>query len=302
MITLVNKIEEANAITHAGTFHADDVFSSIFLSKFKEIKLYRAKEISELDGIKDKIVFDIGYQEFDHHGPDAKIRDNGLKYSALGLLFEHYGYDYFKKKKIENVKEIYDIFLKDFIMQIDAIDNGVFPSNPKDYNITSLSQVIEWFNVTWKERIDNNEQFLQACYVAELIWNRIEQRILDKYSAKKRVEASIIASTNHILLLEEYMPFMDFLLESKHENAKHILFAIFPSNRGGYNIRTINKELGTHQNRLDFPKEWGGKTPEELKHITNIATFRFCHPNLFLCSCDTLEDAYQIAFLAINQK
>ena len=124
----------------------------------------------------------------------------------------------------------------------------------------------------------------------------------DKLSAKKIVEKAIEQSQNNILFLEEYMPFLDFVLTSNNEKAKEILFAIFPSNRGGFNIRAINQEFGNHKNRLDFPSEWGGKSKEELTKLTNIKSFRFCHTNLFLCTTDTLEDAYKVANLAMSKK
>lgn len=302
MLTLVDNLKEANAVTHGGSFHADDVFSSVFLSKMHDIKLYRTNEIKETDDVTNKIVFDIGYQEFDHHGPNARIRENGIKYSSFGLLFERFGRSYLNQKGMEEVEECYQLFLREFVLQIDALDNGIFPPSPKDYTITTMSYVIELFNKTWKENANNNENFYKAYQIAELIFDRIEKRIIDKLSAKKIVEKAIEESQNNILYLEEYMPFMDFVLTSQNEKAKSIFFAIFPSNRGGYNIRAINQEIGNHKNRVDFPTEWGGKTKEELEKLTNIKSFRFCHTNLFLCTTDTLEDAYRVANLAIQKK
>ncbi|MCI8575588.1 MAG: MYG1 family protein [Bacilli bacterium] len=302
MFTIVKNKNEANAITHAGTFHADDVFASVFLSKLYDVKLYRASEIDPQDKLDNKIIFDIGHGEFDHHDQTAKVRTNGIKYSSFGLLFEKFGPDYLKKKKVDDAEYCYNAFLKELVIQIDAVDNGDFPPNHKEYTTRTLDNVISIFNKTWKEDTDNDEMFLKAFLIAEQIFDRIEKRIIDSIAAKKKVEQAISESQNHILYLKEYMPFMDFLLTSQDPKAKEIYLAIFPSNRGGFNIRTINKEIGNHENRLDFPREWGGKTSEELIALTNIQSFRFCHNGLFLCSCDTLEDAYLIASLAITKK
>lgn len=302
MLTLVNNSKEANAITHAGTFHADDVFASVFLSKMFDLKLYRTNNIEEVENIEDKIVFDIGLKEFDHHGLNARVRENGIKYSSFGLLFEHFGKKYLQNKNIPEVEECYLNFLKEFVIQIDAIDNGFFPPNPKEYTVKTLDDIIGIMNKTWREISDNSKEFIMACQIAEIIFDRIEKRIIDKMFAKELVEKAIVTSKDEILVLEEYMPFMDVLLTSKEEKANHIKYAIMPSNRGGFNIRAINSEMGTHNLRLPFPKEWGGKTKEELVLLTKIPSFRFCHTGLFLCSCETLEDAIKIAKLAIKQK
>lgn len=301
-INLVNNKKDANAITHSGSFHADDIFSTIFLSKIQPINLYRTNEIKNTEDIKNKIIFDIGYGKFDHHGENARVRDNEIKYSAFGLLFETFGIEYLKQKQVEEPEIAYQMFLKEFVFQIDAIDNGIFPSHPKEYTITTLSSIIEMFNKTWKEAKDSDEAFLEAIQVGMLIFDRIEKRILDKLASKKCVEKQIEASENCILILPEYMPFINHILGSKNKKAEGLLFAIFPSNRGGYNIRAIASSSNSYENRLDFPKEWGGKTKEELESLTGIKSFRFCHPNLFLCACDNLNDAIKVAKLAIKQK
>ena len=37
------------------------------------------------------IVFDIGRGQYDHHQKDSRIRENGVAYAALGLLWEALG-------------------------------------------------------------------------------------------------------------------------------------------------------------------------------------------------------------------
>ena len=302
MIKLVNTLKEANAVTHSGSFHADDIFSTIFLAQLKPIYLYRMKEFLSAEDYQNKIVFDIGRGEFDHHGIDAKKRENGLKYSAFGLLFEKFGRNYIAKKGIEDIELAYQMFLNELVYQIDAIDNGIFPLNSSNHKITTLSETIELFNCTWKEEQDSDLAFSSCLSVAEKIFNRVETRIKDKIAARNIVEKSILASQNGILILEQYVPFMDYLLASSDKKAQEIVFAIFPSNRGGYNIRAIPKESNSLENRFNFPIDWGGKTKEELVKLTAISSFRFCHINLFLCACDTLEDAIKIAQLAIKKE
>lgn len=73
------------AFTHGGKFHADDVFSAALLKILNpEIQIERGFQVPEnYDGV----VFDIGGGEFDHHQADARVRENGVKYAAFGLLW-----------------------------------------------------------------------------------------------------------------------------------------------------------------------------------------------------------------------
>ena len=77
MITLTDKLEKATFVTHAGNFHADDVFGTVLMERlFGDITLIRLNDYHD-DGTK--IAYDIGLGKFDHHGADFdKKRDNGI--------------------------------------------------------------------------------------------------------------------------------------------------------------------------------------------------------------------------------
>ena len=92
MINVVKDFDEAKYVTHAGKFHADEVFGTIVLEKvFGNIDIIRLPEVDafNLDG---KLVFDIGGDKFDHHqiGGNGK-RQNGIMYAAFGLLWKEFG-------------------------------------------------------------------------------------------------------------------------------------------------------------------------------------------------------------------
>ena len=130
-IKITKNIEEANLVTHTGSFHPDDVFSTAFLSKIIEnpvvIRIGDTASVSS-----NAIVYDIGYGKFDHHGTDAKFRNEpyqNIKYCSFGLLWEEYGLNYLKQKfpDITNHEKLYNKIVEKLIIQIDAIDNGIFP-------------------------------------------------------------------------------------------------------------------------------------------------------------------------------
>ena len=95
MITFVKNIEEANCITHSGTFHADDVFATAFLELYlNDIKIFRTNMINSEEIDKNVLVYDVGRGIFDHHQIGALKRENGITYSSFGLLFKEFGKKY----------------------------------------------------------------------------------------------------------------------------------------------------------------------------------------------------------------
>ena len=94
-IKLVKKLDKANCVTHSGCFHVDDVISTIFLSRIlKKVKLIRVPSTENLE-LKNKIVYDIGLGEFDHHQVNRNgKRKNGIYYSSIGLLWQRFGRNY----------------------------------------------------------------------------------------------------------------------------------------------------------------------------------------------------------------
>ena len=301
MINIVKDIEKANFITHAGTMHADEIFATAFLELYKkDIKLLRTNDV-DAKKYKNKIIYDIGYGEFDHHMPDAKIRENGIKYSSFGLLFEKYGKKYLKNEKIEEIDEVYDYIVKDLVEQIDAIDNGQFPKINSSYKVRTLSDVFALFNPKTFSNEDENKQFIKAVKVAKII---LEEEILQ---AETRVKASKIIleklkknNGKQYLVLNEYLPFEETIINNDLGN--NILFVIFPSKRGGYAIKTLPKSGEDRTFRMSFPSSWRGLKDEELEEKSKIKGLVFCHNSLFIASTTSLDSALEVVNKVIEKE
>lgn len=298
MITLVKDIKEANGITHNGTMHADEVFSTAFLSLyFGNFKVARVSEVPE-NISSNTIVYDIGKGKFDHHQSDARIRDNGIKYSSLGLLFEEYGINYLKKLKLKNTKAIYNYFVKDFIEAIDAIDNGIFPEIKSIYKIKTVSDIIKIFNPSYGSFDNEDEQFVKAVLLAETILTEELKNVVGKVEANKKVKTILNKTKGSILILDEYLPYEETVLNSLA--GKKIKFAIYPSNRGGFGIKTTPISTTDKTSRVYFPKSWGGLTNSDLENETGVEGSLFCHANRFLVTASDLDKAIKLAKIAIN--
>lgn len=297
---LVENIYEADCVTHSGTMHADEIFSTAFLDLYLgDIKVFRTPSVPN-DLNENVLVYDIGRGKYDHHQEDAKKRENGITYCSFGLLWQEFGHDFLRKRNITNIEEVFTAFDKDLIEAIDADDNGIFPKIDAQYKVKTLSEIFKLFNPGYKSSQDETMQFSKAVLFAK---NIIEEELINvtgKVIAKSQVLEKLKTKENHTLYLDEYMPYEQTLLAE--ETANDIYFVVYPSNRGGYGIKTVPISSEDHTKRMDFPEEWSGLENEELEEVSGIKGFTFCHLTRFLACCDKLETAKIIIAKALENK
>ena len=68
-IIITNNIKEADLITHCGTFHSDEVFSTVILKNILDKEPIKICRISEIKEATDSFIYDIGGGKYDHHQP-----------------------------------------------------------------------------------------------------------------------------------------------------------------------------------------------------------------------------------------
>lgn len=300
-IKITKNPEEANLITHNNKFHPDDVFSTVFLSKYISNPVLYRINVGEVN-YPNAIIYDVGFGKFDHHGVDAKYRPNSkLKYCSFGLLWTEYGKDYLAKNNYEYVDELYTIIEEKLVKQIDGIDNGIFPEIKAEYSLLDLDHIIDLFNPTWEEKdVDTDEYFLRALNTAEIIFDNLIKNEYAKIKATKKVLTCIDNVQDNILILDEYLPYQEAIFTSTNPKAKEIKIIILPSNRGGYNVKPITISKESKELLINFPKEYRGLHDEELANVSGIKTAKFVHLSGFLASTETLSDAILLAKQAIN--
>ncbi len=295
MISFVKNIQDANCITHSGTMHADDVFATAFLELyFGDVKLFRTTSVNFDEVDSNALVYDVGRRKFDHHQVDALKRENGITYCSFGLLWKEFGKDFLKKRNIEYIDEVFEGIDKDLIEGIDADDNGIFPKIEADYKVKTTSSIVKLFNPSFNSDEDESEQFLKAEALAKMIFEEEILYINGKVIAAKKVEC-LLENRNKekkYLVLDEFLPYEETLLNV--EDANNILFVAYPSNRGGYAIKTVPKSLEDRTARMDFPEEWAGLCNEELENVSKINGLKFCHLGRFIVSCANKEVVYKV--------
>lgn len=299
-IKITKNIKEANCITHAGTFHADEIFATLILSKIiPEILLIRVPEFREEEkeiAQKDALVYDIGGGKFDHHQQGGNgERENGVKYAACGLIWKEFGRELLEKYEIKEKEYTWNYIDKNLIQFIDSNDNGQLPKLQTEYRNVHLSHIVSLFNPKWDEEIDSDIKFMKALELCEIIFDEFLYDVFSKIKAKDLIDASIEKSENGIMILIEFAPWKEFLLTSENPKAKDINYVVFPSSRGGYNVYAVPLELGSFENRKTLPKEWRGLRDAELQNVTGVKTARFCHNAGFICSADSFDGALELA-------
>ena len=247
-------------LTHAGQFHADDVFSAAFLTILNpDLEIIRSLTIPDnFEGI----VFDIGLGEFDHHQNDNELRDNGIPYAAFGKLWRNFAPEKYGKELTIRID-------KKLIQYLDLFDNTGSEN--------ALAYAISLFNPTWDSDSNGDKEFLDAVEIAK----QILIRMID--NEKKLIAAGLIvkeiyeqSSNKQIIIMDRYYPYKDVLPETE------AIYVIYPSKRSGYVAQGVTINSHTIELKKSFPSEWKDHLPKHLK---------FCHNRLFLISSDTLEGA-----------
>ncbi len=297
MVTVTKDAAKATAFTHAGTFHADEVFATVFLGRrFRNLIVCRVNELPE-DIPAKTIVYDIGCGALDHHQAEgAGLRMNGVPYAACGLVWKKYGRQLLAHMGIKDVNRAWAFIDAMLVQGIDAVDNGVLPNAEYPSQALSVSEIITSFNPTWDDETDTDVAFMNAVRFANTIFDNLIKRIKSSINARAEMKKAIENNPGSVLVLERYLPWTDLFREFREETAKY-LFVVYPSNRRGWSFCAINGPT-RFEHRKDAPKDWWGLNGEELRSVTGVKTANFVHAKGFIGGADTKEDAVALATMA----
>ena len=281
-IQLTNQIDEANCITHSGKFHVDDVISTVFLSKLLEKIILLRISSTENKNLENKIVYDIGFGEFDHHQKNRNgQRENGIFYSSIGLLWQKFGKKYLEKLKVKNIDKTFEYMDKELIQYIDATDNM-----QTEYLENKISpDFIKLCNPEWDENISEDEAFIRALKLADEFWEIYLKHAIAEVEAVDIILDKIKNCKDCYLVLDKEMSYRKAIKLSNNDKLKYI---IFKSRREGYDIKTIS-------DTYKFKKELvQAKDINTARILTNINDLIYVDMHGNLCCTKTLESAIQL--------
>ena len=265
------------AITHSGKFHTDDVLSTVLIKELNpNIVIERVDQYEADDSIEDILAYDIGLGEFDHHDECRELDDYGVPYSAFGKLWREFGMLYLEQYGFKNVELAYIKFNKQYVSRINQGDNEGYK------NVESRlyeNDMIVKFNPSWYECKNDLEisdkQFMKAVEFAKLIFSNWIREIYEEVEldqVEKNIwENALKNGENGIIVLEERIPWRNFLKKDRRVNVKLVITKDY---RGGYSITSKDSKKIQVQ---------------DSEYLT------FLHPSGFMGVASTLDNALKAA-------
>lgn len=298
MIRTTKNVEKATALTHGGFFHADEVFATVILSyKINNLIVARVTSVPEMC---EKLVYDIGGGRYDHHQADKRYREDGLPYSAVGLIWEEFGYEVLMQMGVDKllIPNIWEQIDNSLIRGIDASDNGI--STERCYDLLSIDKIIGLYNPAWDEEKEVDAAFIEACTIADQIFKRVVQNAVSEMRSIEYVKESMRTAKGRIIYLEKYVPWQRCVCTEDTENK--FLFVVYPSIRGGYNVQCVPDSPESFGMRHGLPETWRGLREDTLRQVSGVEDAIFVHPAGFIGGAESLTGAMQMAEKAIKMQ
>lgn len=300
----------AYLVTHSGGFHADELFSSVILTRlFPDAQLIRSRAPEWITPATDRIIYDVGgsYDPeagiFDHHQRGAPLREDGQPLSSFGLIWRHFGRDYLAAFGVpaEHIETVHASFDASFVLPIDLVDNGAL--SPASAGTLLSGMVLPSLMETLKPVFDDTDPEAEdrAFATALLIARAFVEARIARNAAKLRAEGIVIeairqAGDSRILELPMGMPFRPTVVKA---GADHLWFVINPRGKD-WTIGGIRKAEDGFELRADLPASWAGLSGEALEAASGVPGALFCHNGRFIAAAATREAAMAMAEIAVK--
>ena len=296
-------------VTHSGGFHADELLSSVILTRlFPQARIVRSRAPEWITPGADRIIYDVGGKYdaaeriYDHHQRGAPLRDDGQPYSSFGLIWKHYGRDYLAAFGLSeaHIEALHTSFDNSFVLPVDLVDNGALsPSVAGQLAGLTLPALLETLKPVFDETDPEAEDcgFQTALSIARSF---VEARVAQS-AAKLRAEALVhqaIVETGEgrILELPMGMPFRPAIVKA---GADHLLFVVHPRDKD-WCLTGIRRADQGFELRADLPAVWAGLTNGDLEAACGVEGASFCHNGRFIAAARTREAALAMAELAVK--
>jgi uncharacterized UPF0160 family protein len=293
------------AITHSGSFHADEVTAyAILCLAIGKDRLDFARTRNPAVITQAEIVFDVGgvcdpdQGRFDHHmtADKAPRREDGGLYSSAGLIWGRYGRDALRgvaeieelaigRDDTDIIDQLWSRIDRSFIRQIDRVDTGEETPGPLSY-----ADQIDSFNPNWNEAGKSDIAFRRASnFASDTLCRTVRRELAHILSRKIVLEAHAAGSDPEILELPLSLPWQGAV----YENDLPVKFAVYPSD-GDWMIAAMPTRLGGYDQRVPLPEEWAGLRNADLQAETGVDDAVFVHAARFCGAARSKEGALKM--------
>ena len=296
-------------ITHSGGFHADELLSSVILTRlFPQANLVRSRDAAWITPAFGHLIYDVGglfdadLQIFDHHQRGAPLRDDGQPFSSFGLIWRHYGVRYLADSGIphEHISQIHTKFDQEIVLYIDLLDNGALsPSVAGPLAPLTLPELLESLSPAFDARDPESEDLAFGAALA--LARQLVESIVKKYDANLRAQSIVVksiqkAGAGQILELPQNMPFLQTVIDA---GADHLLFVIAPRD-SDWTLGGIRRTSHEFTLRADLPSAWAGLNGQVLEETSGVLGANFCHNGRFIATATSYEAILKLAQIAVE--
>jgi uncharacterized UPF0160 family protein len=293
--------QKIHIITHNGKFHVDDLMAVAALQmlhgpentevvRSRDPEVWKTGEyVLDVGGIYDPAI-----NRFDHHqhgGAGARV--NGIPYSALGLVWKHYG------EKLCGSATVAEKLDREMVTPIDMADNGIDVYAPTHEGIHPylIHRFLTVMRPTWKESEEYDERFLELLPIARRLIEREIITARDNEEGEEYVRKAYAAAPDkRLIVLDGPYPWHDVLARTPDA----IYLVKERALGGGWEVECVRNDVHTFLNRKPLPEEWRGRSGKELEAITGVSDVVFCHNGGFIAVTRSKEGALKLAELALN--
>ncbi len=284
-------------ITHDGTMHPDEVMAcAILLLVYPDASITRTRNIEDIAAAD--VVVDVGNihnaskLRFDHHQPGgAGTRDNGIPYSACGLVWQRFG-----SQICDNDTELLESIDSLVIQPIDAADNSIrVYDSPYRLKVLDFATMVKQMRPTWGELRNDptmpDRVFTDLVNLGKLILQRITTKhndlkesspdILAAYNSapdKRYIVCDFPISKHAFWSLRDQMPELLMCVSNVDDEYAYIL--VMKDARGNF--------------KFEMPQSWRSLRGAELEKVSGIPGVEFCHAAGFFVNCKTKESAIAV--------
>lgn len=293
-------------VTHSGGFHADEVLSSVILTRLHpQARIMRTRDADWITPAEGRIIYDVGRDFdaarmiFDHHQKSPPLRDDGQPYSSFGLIWRQFGRDYLAALQVPaaDIEAIHAAIDVDLVLPIDLVDNGALsPTGP--LADLSLPMLLESLKPVFDDRSPDADD--RAFGGAVAIARAFVEAAVARKAAKHRAEAVVMAAIaaagdGRVLELPMGMPFRSAITAA---GADHLLFVIHPRDTD-WALTGIRRDADGFDLRADLPAAWAGLTDGAFEAASGVPGARFCHNARFIAVAADRDAALRLADLAV---